>query len=109
MTWTPERHEDYDALKGMTVYSSDDEKLGKIQEIFHPQEDMPTARGRHFFRIEPGLLEGLFSDIDEVYVPERLVQTVDPDEDRVVLEVPKGQLSEQDFSRPPETEGYRRS
>jgi hypothetical protein len=109
MSWTPQRHEDYDALKGFDVYSSDDEKLGTIREIYHPQEDMPTARGRHFFRVEPGMLEGLFKDVDEVFVPEPLIRTVDPQEDRVILEVPKTQLTEHDFGRPAGIDTYRRS
>jgi ribosomal 30S subunit maturation factor RimM len=109
MTWTPQQHEDYDALKGYDVYSSDNEKIGTVREIFHPQEDMATALGRHYFRIEPGMIEGLFKDVDEVYVPERLVQTVDPDEERVILEVPKGRLNEHEFGRPAEIDSFRRS
>jgi hypothetical protein len=109
MSWIPQSHEDYDALKGFDVYSSDDEKIGTIREVYHPAGDITTARGKHYFRVEPGMIEGLFSDIDEVYVPERMVQMVDPNEDRVILEMPKASLSRQNWNRPPELDTYRRS
>jgi ribosomal 30S subunit maturation factor RimM len=109
MTWNPTTHDDYDDLKGFDVYSSDNEKLGTIKEVFHPRDEMPMARGRHYFHVEPGVFKKLFSDLDEVYVPERLIMTVDPTEDKVILEVPKAQLTNQDWSRPRELDTFRRS
>jgi len=109
MTWNPTTRADYDGLKGFDVYSSDSEKVGTIKEVFHPQDEMPTARSRHYFHVEPGTFKKLFSDADEVYVSERLITTVDPNEDTVILEVPKEQLKDQDWSRPPELDRFRRS
>lgn len=107
--WTPMRHEDYDTLKGFEVYTSDDEKLGTIKEILHPQSAMPTARGGHYFRVEPGALKKLFGGQDEVFVPETLISRVETSDDRVILEVPKAMLDRQDWSRPAEFETFRRS
>ena len=109
MSWNPMNHSDYDSLKGFDVYSSDNEKVGTIKEVFHPQEDITAARGRHYFKVEPGMLKSLFSDMDEVYVPERLISTVNPSEDKVILEVPKSKLKSQDWSRPREIDTFRRS
>jgi sporulation protein YlmC with PRC-barrel domain len=109
MTWTPQTHDDYDALKGFDVYTSDDEKIGTIKEVFHPQEDIESARGKHYFRVEPGAIGGLFSDIDEVYIPERIVQSVNQDDDRVILEVPKDKITQEEYSRPFEIDSFRRS
>src|SRR2546430_1736313 len=95
--WNPLTHQEYETLKGFDVYTSDDEKLGTIREIFHPVTAMPTARGSHVFRVEPGALKKLFSDQDEVYVPERLISRVDLDAERVFLALPKASLSQQDW------------
>jgi hypothetical protein len=109
MTWVPQSHEDYDALKGFDVYSADDEKIGTIRDVFHPRGDITTSIGKHYFRVEPGMIEGLFTDVNEVYVPERMVRQVDPDEDRVILEVPKDSLKQQNWHRPADLDTYRRS
>jgi hypothetical protein len=107
--WMPQRHEDYDTLKGFAVYSSDDEKLGTIKEVCHPQTAMPAARGGHYFRVEPGTLKKLFGGQDEVYVPEALIQRVDPAEDKVILEMPTAQLERQDWRAPRDLDTFRRS
>jgi hypothetical protein len=107
--WMPERHEDYDTLKGFDVYSSDDEKLGTIKEICHPQATIPTALGGHYFRVEPGKLKKLFGGQDEVFVPETLIRRVDPTEDEVILDVPKAQVERQDWQPPRDLDTFRRS
>lgn len=107
--WNPTRHEDYDTLKGYEVFTSDNEKLGKISEVCHPAMDMPTARGRHYFKVDPGTLKKWFTDADEVFVPERLVSMIEPDADRVILEVPKARIEHTDWSRPHDFDTYRRS
>ena len=107
--WTPLTHEDYDTLKGFDVYTSDNEKLGTIEEVCHPPTAMPAARGGHYFRVEPGALKKLFGGQDEIYVPETLISRVDPSDDKVILEVPKAQLDRQDWSRPVGFETFRRS
>jgi hypothetical protein len=106
--WNPMSHADYDRLKGFDVYTSDNEKLGTIKEVFHPNADMPQARGAHYFKVEPGMLKQLFSDQDEVYLPERLIRTVETTEDRVILEVPKAQVKNQQWTRPRDIETFRR-
>src|SRR5215207_2351979 len=106
--WMPLTHDDYDTLKGFAVYTSDDEKLGTIQEIFHPATPMPSARGSHVFRVEPGALQKLFGGQDEVFVSERLISRVEPAEDKVILEVPKASLTQQDWRRPRDLDTFRR-
>ena len=32
-TWNPSTHADYDRLKGMDVFTSDDEKIGTVDEV----------------------------------------------------------------------------
>ena len=85
--WNPTTHADYDTLKGFDVYTSDNEKLGTIAEICHPALEMPSARGNHVFRVEPGMFKKLFTDADEVFVPEQLIRMVTPEERTVILEV----------------------
>src|SRR5688500_2641828 len=59
-TWNPTTHNDYDVLKGRDVFSADGEKVGEIAEILHPSMDMPAARGKHFFLLDPGLMKDWF-------------------------------------------------
>lgn len=109
MMWNPTTHADYDDLKGFDVYTSDNEKLGTIKEIFHPAADMPAARGQHVFKVEPGMLKELFTDDKDVYVSERMIRAVDTDDDKVILEVPKASIEQQDWSRPKNFDTYRTS
>lgn len=106
-TWNPSTHDDYDILKGFEVYSADDEKLGTIKDVLHPREEMPAARGKHYFRVEPGMMKKLFSDQEEIFVPERLVQTVRSEDHRVVLEVTKDWVQGEDWATPSDVNVYR--
>jgi ribosomal 30S subunit maturation factor RimM len=108
MTWNPVTHEDYEQLKGFEVFSSDNEKLGKIDQVMHPATGMPQARGQHYFRVDPGTLKRLFSGDDEVYVPETLVRSVDIQDDKVILEVPKSQVAKTDWRRPANFDTFER-
>jgi rRNA processing protein Gar1 len=107
--WNPMEHADYDALKGYDVYSRDNEKVGTIKEVLHPATEMPSARGKHYFKVDPGTVKRIFGDLDEVYVPERLIQAVDPGEDKVILEVTKDRLKDERWSRPSDFDTFRRS
>jgi len=109
MTWNPVTHEDYEQLKGFEVFTSDNEKLGKIDQVMHPATSMPQARGQHYFRVDPGTLKRLFSGEDEVFVPETLVRSVDVADDKIILEVPKSSVPTKDWSRPAHFDSYRRS
>lgn len=97
-SWHPTTHDDYNALKDRQVYTSDDETLGTIEQVFHPQAEMPEARGSHYFLIKPGALKEFFGG-DEVYLPERVISAVT--DDRVVISVSKDQVNEQGWSTPP--------
>ena len=44
-TWNPMTHTDYDTLKGKEVFSANGESVGTIAGTFHPNMDMPAARG----------------------------------------------------------------
>jgi len=52
------------------VFSADGEQVGSVSEVFHPNMDMPAARGRHYFLLDPGLIKDLFQGYDQVYLPE---------------------------------------
>ena len=41
--WTPQTPADYDALMGCAVFSSDDQQVGTVAAVFHPQAAMPAA------------------------------------------------------------------
>lgn len=106
--WNPTTHQDYEQLKGFEVFTSDNEKLGKIDEVYHPPVEMPQARGRHYFKVDPGALKKLFSGQDEVFVSESMIRAIDPTEDRIILEAPKSQISQTDWSQPADFHTYRR-
>lgn len=97
-TWNPVTHDDYNQLKDLPVYTSDDEKLGTIEQVFHPQAEMPEARGDHYFLVKPGALKEFFGG-DEAYVPERATSAAS--DERVVISVSKDQVNEQGWSTPP--------
>ena len=107
-TWSPRSHQDYENLKGFEVFTSDNEKLGKIDEVFHPPVDMPQARGSHYFKVNPGPLKKLFTDQDEVFVSESLISRVEPTDDRIILEVPKSRIGQTNWSRPANYDTFRR-
>jgi sporulation protein YlmC with PRC-barrel domain len=103
-TWNPTTHSDYDALKGMDVFTSDDEKIGTVDQVLHPADDS-TARDRHYFLVKPGMLDKLTGE-DEMYVPATQVQMVG--EDRLILETTKDRVRSMDWSRPRDVDTYRR-
>ena len=108
LEWNPQTHEDYDALRGRVVYTADNRRLGKIMHVFHPMADMPEARGGRYFLIEPDSERSPVGS-EEVFVPERVVRSADPDEDVVVLEVPASELADQNWNRPSDFDRYRRT
>jgi hypothetical protein len=85
-------HTDYETLKGREVFSANGERVGSITEIFHPSADMPAARGRHFFLLDPGLLKDWFGGFDQVYLPESTIESVSAD--RVVLNLTSEQVKQ---------------
>lgn len=112
-TWQPLSHDDYETLKGFDVVTSDNEKLGTIKEILHPamqtrMTGTPVAAG-HYFRVDPGALKKLFSDQDEVFLSETLIRDVRPEEDTVILSIPRASVEKTDWSRPENIGSFRRS
>ena len=108
--WTPTTHADYDALKGRDVISADGEKVGSISEILHPNMEMPQARGRHYFLLDPGLLKDWFGGLDKAYLPEASIDQISPD--RVVLNLRSDQIKQRskEWSREPASlDTYRRA
>jgi hypothetical protein len=85
-------HTDYDTLKGLDVFSADGEKVGSIAEILHPNVDMPAARGKHFFLLDPGLMKDWFGGFNQVYLPESTIETVGSD--RVMLSLGAKQIKQ---------------
>ena len=68
---------------------------------------MPEARGGHYFRVDPGALKKLFSDQDEVFVSETMIREVRPDDDKVVLSIPKDRVQHEEWGRPRDFDTYR--
>jgi hypothetical protein len=96
--WAPQTDEDYDALKGCDVFSSDGEQVGTVAAIFHPQATTPATGGRHYFAVKPGMLKSLFG-ADEVYIPETAIRTVT--NGKVTLGVAKAALQGQNWTTKP--------
>jgi rRNA processing protein Gar1 len=103
-TWTFTTHADYDALKGMDVFTADDEKIGTVDEVLHPANNS-TAPDQHYFLVKPGMLDKLIGE-DELYVPATAVQLVG--EDRVVLETTKDFVKSVNWSPPRNVDTFRR-
>ena len=91
-TWNPMTHADYDLLQGREVYSADGQKVGTIAGILHPNADLPAARGRHYFLLDPGLIKDWFGGFDQVYLPESTIRSVSAD--RVVLDLTAEQVKQ---------------
>jgi hypothetical protein len=91
-TFTPTTHTDYDGLKGKEVFSADGEKVGSIAQVYHPDVDMPAARGRHFFLLDPGLMKDWFGGFNQVYLPESTIEGVGTD--RVALSLTANQIKQ---------------
>jgi hypothetical protein len=85
-------HSDYDTLKGKEVFSADGEKVGSIAEILHPNMEMPAARGRHFFLLDPGLMKDWFGGFNQVYLPESALDEVRSD--RITLNLTAAQIKQ---------------
>jgi hypothetical protein len=91
-TWNPMTHTDYDILKGKDVFSANGENVGSIKGIFHPNMDMPAARGRYYFLLDPGLIKDWFGGFDQDYLPESAIESVSAD--RVVLNLTSEQIKQ---------------
>ena len=108
--WTPTTHADYDVLKGVDVFSADGEKVGTIGQIFHPTMEMPAARGRHFFLLDPGLVKDWFGGFDKVYLPESTIDDVASD--RITLNLTAEQIRQRGHewtTEPTGLKGYRKA
>ncbi len=109
-TWNPMTHADYDLLKGMAVVSADGQNVGSIAGIFHPNMEMPAARGRHYFLLDPGLIKDWFGGFDQVYLPESAIDSVS--DDQVVLNMTTEQVkqrSQEWTTQPTGLASYRRA
>jgi hypothetical protein len=108
-TWNPMTHTDYDVLKGLDVFSANGEKIGSITQILHPNMDMPAARGRHFFLLDPGLMKDWFGGFNQVYLPESTIEMVGTD--RITLNLTADQIKQRGkewTAEPTGLKGYRR-
>ena len=91
-TWNPMTHTDYDILKGKDVFSANGENVGSIKGIFDLNMDMPAARGRYYFLLDPGLIKDWFGGLDQDYLPESAIESVSAD--RVVLNLTSDQIKQ---------------
>jgi hypothetical protein len=104
--WQPESHEEYDRLKGRTVVARDGQEVGTLCAVFHPPQDVPEARGGHYFLVESTPLEPRLGG-SELYLSEQLLDRVEPD--RIVLAVPFDRLSGDLVRAPRNLLGWNRS
>ena len=103
--WSPQSHEDYDRLKGRTVFSSDGAEIGALCAVLHPPQDMPEARGGHYFLVESTRLDpGLGGE--ELYLSEQVLDRVESD--RVILAVPRDRLTGDLVRMPVNLHGWNR-
>jgi Uncharacterized protein conserved in bacteria (DUF2171) len=88
-------------LTGKDVYSADGQKIGTIHTVLHPRQEMPQAKGRHYFLLDPTLIKDWFQGFDQVYLPESAIASVQAD--RVVLNLTADQIKQrsQDWTRQP--------
>jgi hypothetical protein len=108
-TWNPMTHADYDLLKGVAVVSADNQDVGSITEILHPNMEMPAARGHHYFLLDPGVVKDWFGGFDKVYLPESVIESVSAKQ--VVLNLTADQIKQRSkgWTRQPEgLKNYRR-
>src|SRR5829696_7442336 len=78
--------------EGKEVFSASGESVGSIAAIFHPNMDMPAARSRHFFLLDPGLMKDWFGGFDQVYLPESAIDEVGSD--RISLNLTADQIKQ---------------
>jgi hypothetical protein len=102
--WNPTTHDDYNELKNVDVFTSDDEKIGTIEEVLHPASGS-TSPTEHYFRVDPGFFDKLTGD-DEMYVRASMVEFVS--DDRVVIETPKDRIESTDWTAPGNMDSYKR-
>lgn len=103
-TWNPSTHEDYDRLKGMDVFTSDDEKIGTVDEVLHPANDS-TDPQHHYFHVDPGMLDKIVGE-DDMYVRATEVKFIS--DDRVMLGMSKDGLKSGNWSGPRDIDTFRR-
>jgi len=109
-TWAPTTHTAYDALQGRAVVSADGEQLGTIGTVFHPDLEMPAARGKHYFQVEPGLVKDWFGGMDKAYLPEAAIDAVSADQ--ITLNLTAAQVKQRAKelgAEPAGLAGYRRA
>jgi sporulation protein YlmC with PRC-barrel domain len=105
MTWNPMSHHDYDVLKGKSVFTSDNEKIGTVDQVLHPASGS-TAPDQHYLLVKPGMMEKLTGE-DELYIPATTVQTVG--DDRLILETTKARAERANWTKPMDVDTFRRS
>jgi hypothetical protein len=108
ITWNPMSEADYGLVPGKDVFSRDGEKVGSVNEVWHPEAEFPTSFGQHYFLVDPGLLKAWFGGYDTVYLPERAIERVN--QDRIVVNLTKEQIKHAGWTtEPTDWDQYRRS
>jgi uncharacterized protein (TIGR02271 family) len=97
--WAPTAPADYDQFTGKDAYSAEGDKVGTIKGVYHPAGDFAAGVGRHYFLLDPGLMRDWFGGFDKVYLPESAIDLVSAD--RVVLNLTKDQVKNQDWTTKP--------
>jgi hypothetical protein len=81
-----------DELKGFDVFTSDDEKLGTVEDILRPQATASDARSGTVLRVAPGMIQKCFGADGDFLVSESMIASVEPDANEVILNVPRERL-----------------
>ena len=99
--WTPTGHAGYDRLKGLTVYTRDDQPVGTIAAVLHPDDEDPAiaaASPGHYFLLEGSRLTGPVG-AEELYMPETAIREVA--DDRVIVAWTRDELENQGWTNRP--------
>jgi hypothetical protein len=103
----PGSQQDYDALVGKNVLSSDGRQVGLVKAVFHPDMEFELARGRHYLLLEPSLKSSLLGKLEECYIPEHHI--VGTSLDGLVLDLTEDDIRHQRWDQPGALSGYRRA
>jgi hypothetical protein len=82
---------DYDRLKGLKVYSSDNQRVGTVDQIMRLAHD-PS---QHYFLVRTSGLSAILNR-DDLYIPESAVEMLG--DDRMILNLSAEDLKHPDWT-----------
>jgi hypothetical protein len=101
---TPVTANEHDALIGFAVLTSDDERLGTVSAIVHPQATAHGVRGGYYFVVSPGMFQRLINGAEDIVIPSSLVRKVYPHDRSLVLDATRDDIARIAWPAPSDTE-----